>query len=137
MKNILIVQGGGRSNGNTAHLVDAFKKGAMEAGHHVNVISLQKDKVEGCTGCNACRYGKPCVQKDDFQEMIPKIKSANLLVFASPLLFWTLSSKIKAFIERFYCLAEEYLNPPYGRYEKYPVKDAAWLMTSADDLFWT
>lgn len=57
--------------------------------------------------------------------------------FASPLLFWTLSSKIKAFIERFYCIAEEDPNPPLGRYEKYPIKDAALLMTSADNFFWT
>lgn len=28
-------------------------------------------------------------------------------------------------------------DPPYGRYEKYPVKDSALLMTSADDNFWT
>ena len=69
--------------------------------------------------------------------MVPKIKEADLLVFASPLLFWTISSKLKAFIERFYCLAQEDAHPPYGRYEKYPVKDAALLMTSADDLFWT
>ena len=34
-------------------------------------------------------------------------------------------------------IAEEDPNPPLGRYEKYPVKDAALLMTSADDLFWT
>ena len=68
---------------------------------------------------------------------MPVIKKSNLIVFASPLLFWTLSSKIKAFIERFYCIAEEDPNPPYGRYEKYPVKDAALLMTSADDFFWT
>ena len=52
-------------------------------------------------------------------------------------MFWTISSKLKAFIERFYCIAEEDPNPPLGRYEKYPVKDAALLMTSADDLFWT
>ena len=68
---------------------------------------------------------------------MPKIKEADLIVFASPLLFWTISSKIKAFIERFYCIAEEDPNPLFGRYEKYPVKDAALLMTSADDLFWT
>ena len=86
-------------------------------------------EVNGCIGCNACRYGKACVQKDDFNDLVPKIKKSNLIVFASPLLFWTLSSKIKAFIERFYCIA--------GRYEKYPVKDAALLMTSADDFFWT
>ena len=58
-------------------------------------------------------------------------------VFASPLYFWTLSSRIKAFIERFYCIAEEDPNPLFGRYEKYPVKDCALLMTSADDFFWT
>lgn len=137
VKNILVVQGGGRANGNTAQLVDAFMKGAQESGHAVEKISLNKTEVKGCLGCNACRYGKPCVQKDGFNELIPKIKSADLMVFASPLLFWTLSSKIKAFIERFYCIAEEDSNPPLGRYEKYPVKDAALLMTSADNFFWT
>lgn len=137
MKNILVIQGGGRANGNTAQLVDAFIRGAEDAGHRLEKISLNKITVNGCIGCNACRYGKPCVQKDDFNELVPKIKAADLIVFASPLLFWTLSSKIKAFIERFYCIAEEDENPPLGRYEKYPVKDAALLMTSADDFFWT
>ena len=58
-------------------------------------------------------------------------------MFASPLYFWTVSARIKAFIERFYCIAEEDKAPPLGRYEKYPVKDCALLMTSADDFFWT
>lgn len=137
MKEILVILGGGRPGGNTNQLVDAFIKGVSEVGHKVEKISLNKLEVKGCIGCNACRYGKPCIQKDDFNNLIPKIKSADLIVFASPLLFWTISSKLKAFIERFYCIAEEDDNPPYGRYEKYPVKDAALLMTSADDLFWT
>ena len=137
MKNILVVQGGGRINGNTSQLADSFIQGAKEAGHTVEKISLNKNEVNGCIGCNACRYGKPCVQRDDFNEMVPKIKAADLIVFASPLLFWTLSSKIKAFIERFYCMAEEDPNPSFGRYERYPLKDAALLMTSADDFFWT
>lgn len=96
-----------------------------------------KQEIKGCTGCNACRFGKPCVIKDDFNSLVPKIKSADLLVFASPLYFWTISSRIKAFIERFYCIAEEDANPPLGRYEHYPVKDCALLMTAADNLFWT
>ena len=137
MKNILIIQGGGRANGNTAQLVNSFTKGAEDAGHQVEIISLLKNEVKDCLGCNACRYGKPCVQKDAFNDMIPKIKAADLIVFASPLYFWTISSRIKAFIERFYCIAEEDLNPPLGRYEKYPVKDCALLITSADNYFWT
>lgn len=137
MKNILIVQGGGRPNGNTAQLTAAFAKGAGEAGHHVEVVPLTKVEVQGCRGCNACRYGKPCVIKDDFNDLVPKIKAADLIVFSSPLYFWTLSSRIKAFIERFYCIAEEDAAPPLGRYEKYPAKDCALLMTAADNLFWT
>lgn len=137
MKRILVVQGGGRPNGNTAQLAGAFIRGAQEAGHHVERVSLIKTEVKGCLGCNACRYGKPCVIKDGFNDLVPKIKEADLIVFTSPLYFWTVSSRIKAFIERFYCIAQEDDNPPLGRYEKYPVKDCALLMTSADNLFWT
>lgn len=137
MKNILVVRGGGRANGNTAQLVAAFARGAADAGHAVEVVSLDRVQVNGCLGCNACRFGKPCVQKDGFNALAPKIRAADLLVFASPLYFWTLSSKLKAFIERFYCLAEEDPAPPLGRYERYPVKASALLMTSADDFFWT
>lgn len=115
MKNILIIQGGGRPKGNTAQLVEYFIKGAEEAGHKTELISLLKNEVKGCLGCNACRYGKSCIQKDSFNEIVPKIKNADCIVFASPLYFWTVSSKIKAFIERFYCIAEEDPNPPLGR----------------------
>ena len=137
MKKILVIQGGGRPHGNTAQLVESFVRGAEEAGNSVEVISLNKYEVKGCLGCNACRYGKPCVQKDSFNEIVPKIKGVDCIVFASPLYFWTISSKLKAFIERFYCIAEEDPNPPLGRYEKYPIKDCALLMTSADNFFWT
>ena len=137
MKRILIVVGGGRPKGNTAQLVEAFARGAREEGHQVHVVSLMKTEVKGCLGCNACRKGKGCVQKDGFQELIPEIQEADLLVFASPLYYWTISSRLKAFIERFYCIAQPDPAPPMGRYEKYPEKDCALLMTSADRLFWT
>lgn len=137
MKNILVIQGGGRPRGNTAQLVEQFVRGAQEAGHHVEVVNLLKTEVRGCLGCNACRYGKPCVQKDDWNALVPKIKAADCLVFASPMYFWTLSARIKAFIERFYSIAEEDPHPSLGRYERYPVHDCALLMTSADDFFWT
>ena len=137
MKNVLVIQGGGRPRGNTAQLVESFVKGVTEAGHQAEIVSLIKNEVKGCLGCNACRYGKPCIQKDGFNGLVPKIKETDLIVFASPLYFWTVSARIKAFIERFYCIAEEDGNPPFGHYEKYPVKDCALLMTAADNFFWT
>ena len=136
-KKILVIQGGGRAKGNTARLVESFVRGAEDAGHTVEVVSLLKYEVKGCIGCNACRYGKPCVQKDDFNGIAEKLREADLVAFASPLYFWTISSRLKALIERFYCLAQEDPNPPLGRYEKYPEKDCVLLMTAADDFFWT
>lgn len=137
MKNILVIQGGGRANGNTAQLVSSFAKGVEDAGHKVEIVSLMKSEVKGCLGCNACRYGKPCIQKDSFNDIVPKIENADMVVFATPLYFWTILSRLKAFIERFYCIAQEDPEPPLGRYEKYPVKDCALLVTAADDFFWT
>ena len=49
MKEILIVLSGGREKGNTAQLADAFMKGAVEAGHHVELVSLNKMDVWGVT----------------------------------------------------------------------------------------
>ena len=98
MKKILVIQGGGRANGNTAQLVDSFIRGAEDAGHSVEKISLLRNEVKGCLGCNACRYGKPCIQKDSFNDMVPKIKSADCIVFASPLYFWTISSDRKSVV---------------------------------------
>ena len=77
---------------------------------------------------------KNLCKRMDSMNLYLKLNLADLIVFASPLLFWTLSSKIKAFIERFYCIAEEDSNPPLGRYERYPIKDAALLILSADTL---
>lgn len=88
-------------------------------------------------GCNTCKRGKPCVQQDGFTDIVPKIDNANLLVLASPLYYWTISARTKAFIERLYSISVPDPNPPLGRYEKYPDKDCALLMTAADNLFWT
>ena len=78
MKKILIIQGGGRPKGNMRQLVGAFVQVAMEAGNEVKTISLNKIQVKGRLGCNACRYGKPCIQKDGFNGLSPKNQGSRL-----------------------------------------------------------
>ncbi len=137
MKHILVISCGGRTHGNTAQLADAFIRGAREAGNQIQKVSLLETKVEPCLGCNICRRGKPCVLRDGFADIVPKIEWADALVFTSPLYYWTISARMKAFIERLYGIAAEDPAPPLGRYEKYPDKDCALLMTAADNFFWT
>ena len=70
MKKILVLVTGGRPRGNTRQLADAFAQGAREAGHEVQVLYLQNKEIRGCLGCNACRYQKPCVQKDGMERAV-------------------------------------------------------------------
>lgn len=47
MKKILVILGGGRPRGNTRQLVDAFARGATDARHEVEIVSLNKVQVNG------------------------------------------------------------------------------------------
>lgn len=137
IKNILVVVGSSHKGGNTDMLADSFIVGATKEGHTVTKVFLGEKEIKGCLGCNACRYGNPCVQKDDMQAVYPILENADVIVIASPLYFWTVSAKLKAFIERLYAIAIQDDNPPLGRYELYPHKDCILLMTAADNFFWT
>ena len=137
MRNILVVVGSARKRGNTDRLADAFIEGAREAGHTVHKVFLGETQVNGCLGCNACRYGKPCVQRDGMEEIYPLFQECDTIVLASPLYYWAISARLKAFLERLYAVSQPDPNPPLGRYEKYPHKDCVLMMTAADDFFWT
>ncbi len=50
-KRIVILNGSPRMKGNTIGLVEAFKQGAEEAGHTVEVFNLQRMDIHPCLGC--------------------------------------------------------------------------------------
>lgn len=70
VKKILIIQGSGRPNRSTDQLVRAFAKGVNDAVHKIEILLLFKNEVKEGLGCNACRYGKSCVQKNFFNDMV-------------------------------------------------------------------
>ena len=104
-KNILILMGSPRKNGNTSILCDEFKRGAEEAGHNVEKINVAGMKINGCLGCNGCqRNGGTCVQKDDMTDIYGKILAADVVVLASPIYYYTWTAQLKAVIDRTYAM---------------------------------
>ena len=103
-RQVLIIKGSPRRNGNTAAMADAFAKGALENGNAVTEIML-KDKTFGdCLGCGACqRNGGICVQKDDMTEIYDAMKAADVIVLASPVYFYTWTSLMKRMIGPYLC----------------------------------
>lgn len=54
MSNILIIKTSPRTGGNSDALADEFARGAAEAGHHVETVSLARKAIGFCRGCLAC-----------------------------------------------------------------------------------
>lgn len=103
---ILVLNGSPRPNGATADMVNAFAQGATEAGRAVNVVPVARKNIKGCLACEYChRKGNgSCVQKDDMQELYPEFLSSDMIVFASPIYYFTLSAQLQAVIHRTYAL---------------------------------
>ncbi|MBQ7649687.1 MAG: flavodoxin family protein [Victivallales bacterium] len=100
MKKVLIISASPRKGGNSDLLCDQFAKGATEAGHNVEKIRLAEKNVGYCTGCYACQKLGKCVQKDDANELVEKMLSADVVVLATPVYFYSMDAQLKALIDR-------------------------------------
>jgi len=75
-------------------------KGAEEAGHHTEKVFLKDKKINYCTGCGTCFNTGKCSQKDDMAEVLDKMISANVIVMATPVYFYTMCAQMKTLIDR-------------------------------------
>lgn len=100
MKNILIFSSSPREKSNSHALCEQFFKGATEAGHNVELIRLKDKKINYCVGCHSCENTGVCFQKDDMFEIQEKILKADVLVFATPVYFYSMSAQLKTLIDR-------------------------------------
>lgn len=98
---IVVLMGSPNRHGSADILVEEFKRGAEGAGHAVNVVDVCHADIHPCTGCIACGYEGPCVQKDDVQKIRDELLSSDMVVFATPLYYYGMSTQLKTMIDRF------------------------------------
>ena len=80
---IVVLTGSPRRGGNSAYLAEQFIKGAHESGHDIYRYDCAFRQVEPCRACNRCGMDGPCVIKDDFDELRPRLVEADMVVFAT------------------------------------------------------
>lgn len=105
-KKVLIVSASFRKNSNSEMLAKAFEKGALESGKEVEMISLRDKSIGFCHGCFACLKLGKCVIGDDAVEIAEKMKNTDVLVFATPVYYYSVSGQLKTMLDR--------ANPLYG-----------------------
>jgi multimeric flavodoxin WrbA len=121
MKNVLILSASPRKGGNSDTLCDRFAQGAKERGNNVEKVFLASKTIGYCRGCGVCNNTHKCIQKDDMAEILDKMVTADVIVLATPVYFYTMDGQMKTLIDR-----------TVPRYTEISDKDFYFIMTAAD-----
>lgn len=122
-KKVLILSSSPRKGGNSETLASAFAKGASDAGHQVETVYLREKNYGFCKGCFACLKLGHCVIKDDAAEITEKMHDADVLVFVTPVYYYSVSGQLKTMLDR--------ANPLFDT--DYAFTKAYLLATAAED----
>lgn len=92
--------------GLTQILLERMSEGAHEGGAEFETIVLAEREVRRCLGCEDCHTGegpRRCVfeGRDDAGAIFRSMREADILVFATPVYIFAMSSLLKALLERF------------------------------------
>ena len=123
-KKVLIISSSPVKDGNSDTLCRKFMEGAIEAKHQVKKIDLRDLKINHCRGCGYCSSTdyNGCSQKDDMAPVLDELLASDVIVFGTPVYFYTMCGQMKTFIDR--CCA---------KYTKIKGKEFYFLITAAED----
>jgi multimeric flavodoxin WrbA len=107
-KNILVISGSPKKEGNTSLLIEWLAEGARSVGAVVDVVRAAdlKHEVVGCLSCRVCQKTAEyrCVIKDEVSACVARFAKADVIVMASPLYFYGASSQLKSVMDRMFSL---------------------------------
>ena len=126
MKKVLIISTSLRNNSNSEILAKSFFDGA-KVYNDVELISLKNKTINFCKGCLACGKLHKCVIKDDTNEIVEKMANADVIVWATPVYYYTMSGLMKTMIDR--------ANPLYSM--DYKFREVYLLATATEDESYT
>ncbi len=107
---IIAINGSHRGQRSYTHfLVESFFQGAMKAGADCKEIFLCEYRINSCKGCGFCeKPNNNCIHssQDDTAFIFEEMRKADIIVYASPIYLFSISSLLKKFLERFYALGD-------------------------------
>ncbi len=114
---ILSVLGSPRRDGNTALLLENCIEGIKAKNEKLDIITVNpsEEDIRPCMGCNACKGGSPkaCIIDDDMKKYYNALNEADIIILATPVYWFNMSSQLKIFIDRMYGL--DFKNFPSGK----------------------
>ena len=102
--------------GHTQKILTPFLEGMEEADATVETVFAKRLKIRPCLGDFQCWYEKvgKCIQKDDMEQLYPKLREADILVLAIPIYF-PLPGEMQNLLNRLMPIVEPILEFHDGR----------------------
>ncbi len=118
--------------GNTAILLREALKGAADAGCSTETIMVNNLDFQPCMEMMFCREHETCTIDDDMQQMFQKIRDADSIIIATPVMFMGIPGRLKSFMDRFqvFFMAKYVRNEPLVTPEKRKVRRGLFLCIS-------
>ena len=107
---VLALNGSLRGNrGVTFKILQSIGAGVEKAGGIWNVINLSELNIESCRACNHCQRTKTykCIfdGRDTAEEVFSRMMDADVLIYATPVYLFGISSLLKRLLERIHSQA--------------------------------
>lgn len=119
---IIAFLGSPRKEGNAELLLRETIRGVGDSGFKVQVFDLNSMNIQPCQDCGGCDETGECIIHDDMDSIYEAIKTADRIILASPVFFFSLSAQTKAMIDRCQCFwIEKYVlkrTAPPGKYRR-------------------
>ncbi len=98
---VVCVLGSPRASGNSSTIANRFCDTAQKLGADIETFFLNDLNFRGCQGCMACKTKLDrCALADDLTAVLEAVRDTDVLVLASPVYYWDVSSQLKAFLDR-------------------------------------
>lgn len=97
---VLGLQGSPRIKGNTGILLSAFLAEAESLGACTKRLDVARKYITPCQECGTCEKEGFCPIDDDMQRIYPLLRSADLVILATPIFFYGATAQMKALIDR-------------------------------------
>lgn len=101
---LLCISGSPIKDGNTVQYVEKALEPVRSEGLEIEHVQLAGKDLSDCVHCNWCLKNKDadriCRQKDDGEDILKKIKTADVLVLASPAYYGRMTGRLAALLDR-------------------------------------
>ncbi len=111
---IVSLLGSPRVESNSSTIAKRFCATAEKLGAEVSTFTLNDLNYRGCQGCYVCKTKLDrCVLEDDLTEVLEAVRETDILVLATPIYYWDVTSQLKAFLDRtFSYLVPDFVTNP-------------------------